>query len=283
MNYYDVLGVSKDASEREIKHAFNNMVKAFHPDMYRGSDKEFASRKTKELYEAYDVLKNPDSRREYDLYLEKEESFSSQGSSHNWNGWDNYKTEEAAEPPEEEVNNEDVDEEGNNTDNKENEDEDPIEEATPQKQAVEKPQNKGKVFTWLIILSVIIVAVAYLFSLSSNNENAEYAGTYEYYKLEVRDSEDNLVDTQDAYSNDVSASITLSKDGTASCTLQDDYAEGTWNFDRAEDEYVMIHLDFEGDNSASAISYLMLFNDNTVGLYGFENEGLNYLFYYKRV
>lgn len=45
MNYYDILGVSKDASEAEIKSAYRAMVRAFHPDYYHG-DKAFAERKT---------------------------------------------------------------------------------------------------------------------------------------------------------------------------------------------------------------------------------------------
>ena len=61
MNYYDVLGVSTDASFDEIKVAYRNMIKAFHPDFYKGN-KEFAQKKTIEVNEAYEVLKNAQKR-----------------------------------------------------------------------------------------------------------------------------------------------------------------------------------------------------------------------------
>lgn len=65
MNYYDVLGVSTDASFDEIKVAYRNMIKAFHPDFYKGN-KEFAQKKTIEVNEAYEVLKDVQKRQEYD-------------------------------------------------------------------------------------------------------------------------------------------------------------------------------------------------------------------------
>lgn len=65
MNYYDVLGVRTDASFDEIKVAYRNMIKAFHPDFYKGN-KEFAQKKTIEVNEAYEVLKDVQKRQEYD-------------------------------------------------------------------------------------------------------------------------------------------------------------------------------------------------------------------------
>lgn len=69
MNYYQVLDVSPNATQSEIKNAYRNMIKAFHPDYYRGSNKEFAERKTKELNEAYETLSNPLLREQYDRWL----------------------------------------------------------------------------------------------------------------------------------------------------------------------------------------------------------------------
>ena len=65
MNYYDILGVSKDATKDDIKHAYRNMVKAFHPDYYHG-DKEFAETKTRELNIAYEILQDDAKRKKYD-------------------------------------------------------------------------------------------------------------------------------------------------------------------------------------------------------------------------
>lgn len=65
MTYYDVLNVPCDATEEEIKTAYRNMLKAFHPDYYTG-DKAFAENMTQRIVEAYSVLKNPEQRRRYD-------------------------------------------------------------------------------------------------------------------------------------------------------------------------------------------------------------------------
>lgn len=69
MNYYQILGINENATVEEIGQAYRNMIKAFHPDYYRGSNKEFAEEKTKELNEAYEVLKDPDSKAAYDRFL----------------------------------------------------------------------------------------------------------------------------------------------------------------------------------------------------------------------
>lgn len=65
MNYYDVLGVKRTASQEEIKAAYKNLVKKYHPDIYTG-DKTFAQKKTSEINVAYDTLSVPESRQAYD-------------------------------------------------------------------------------------------------------------------------------------------------------------------------------------------------------------------------
>ena len=70
MNYYEILKVSRDANEDEIKSAYKKLVKKYHPDLYV-ADKDFAEKKIKEINEAYDILSSPDSREEYDLYLDE--------------------------------------------------------------------------------------------------------------------------------------------------------------------------------------------------------------------
>lgn len=63
-NFYDVLGVSKSASDKEIKSAFRKLAQKYHPD--RGGDEA----KFKEVSEAYETLSNPQKRKEYDTMLQ---------------------------------------------------------------------------------------------------------------------------------------------------------------------------------------------------------------------
>ncbi|MBE6596617.1 MAG: molecular chaperone DnaJ [Ruminococcaceae bacterium] len=65
-DYYEVLGVSKDADDAAIKKAYRALAKKYHPDMNPG-DKD-AEANFKEVNEAYDVLSDPDKRAKYDQY-----------------------------------------------------------------------------------------------------------------------------------------------------------------------------------------------------------------------
>lgn len=65
-DYYDVLGVSRSASDADIKSAYRKLAKQYHPDKNAGDDK--AAEKFKEIGEAYAVLNDPEKRKLYDQY-----------------------------------------------------------------------------------------------------------------------------------------------------------------------------------------------------------------------
>ena len=65
-DYYEVLGLSKGASESEIKSAFRKMAMKYHPDRNPG-DKE-AEEKFKEVNEAYSILSDPEKKSKYDQF-----------------------------------------------------------------------------------------------------------------------------------------------------------------------------------------------------------------------
>jgi molecular chaperone DnaJ len=65
-DYYEVLGVSRDASQEEVKKAFRNLARQYHPDA--NPNKEEAEAKFKEIAEAYEVLSDPEKRANYDRF-----------------------------------------------------------------------------------------------------------------------------------------------------------------------------------------------------------------------
>ena len=64
-DYYEILGVSKNASQDEIQAAYRRLVMQYHPDINKAPD---ATKKMAEINEAYDTLSDPEKRRKYDMY-----------------------------------------------------------------------------------------------------------------------------------------------------------------------------------------------------------------------
>ena len=65
-DYYEALGVSRDASQEEVKKAFRKLARQYHPDA--NPNKEEAEAKFKEIAEAYEVLSDPEKRAKYDRF-----------------------------------------------------------------------------------------------------------------------------------------------------------------------------------------------------------------------
>ncbi|WP_395687025.1 DnaJ domain-containing protein, partial [Caenimonas koreensis] len=67
-DYYEILGVPKNASDEEIKKAYRKLAMKYHPDRHEGDNKSASEAKFKEAKEAYEMLSTPDKRAAYDQY-----------------------------------------------------------------------------------------------------------------------------------------------------------------------------------------------------------------------
>src|ERR1700761_4272921 len=64
-DFYDILGVSKDASQEDIQRAYRRLARTYHPDVNKDPA---AEDRFKGISEAYDVLSDPQTRRRYDAF-----------------------------------------------------------------------------------------------------------------------------------------------------------------------------------------------------------------------
>ena len=65
-DFYDTLGISREASDSEIKSAYRKLARKYHPDVNPGNSS--AENRFKEISEAYEVLSDPDKRRRYEQF-----------------------------------------------------------------------------------------------------------------------------------------------------------------------------------------------------------------------
>lgn len=65
-DYYEILGVPRDAQQKEIKTAYRKLARQHHPDLHSAEEKEAAEERFKKINEAYEVLSDPKKRAKYD-------------------------------------------------------------------------------------------------------------------------------------------------------------------------------------------------------------------------
>ncbi|MEN8154033.1 MAG: molecular chaperone DnaJ [Acidobacteriota bacterium] len=85
-DYYKVLGISKNATLAEIKKAYRKLARKYHPDLNPGD--KASEKKFKEITEAYEVLKDPKKKKQYDTFGSTNGNFRNPGRGSNFEGFD---------------------------------------------------------------------------------------------------------------------------------------------------------------------------------------------------
>ncbi len=86
-DYYEMLGVSKTATDEELKKAYRGLAKKYHPDSHDGEDKKGAEEKFKQISEAYSVLSDKQKRAQYDQFGSNFENAGGYGSGAGYGGF----------------------------------------------------------------------------------------------------------------------------------------------------------------------------------------------------
>lgn len=102
-NYYEILDVSRDTPGAEIKRAYRQLARKYHPDVNQGNVE--AENRFKEINEAYEVLSDPERRAQYDKFgsFWKQQGFQN-GQKKPWNWSGGAKSEDASSPSDEDLN-----------------------------------------------------------------------------------------------------------------------------------------------------------------------------------
>ena len=72
-NYYDILEINKNASPEILEKSYKTLIKKYHPDLQKDNLKIQYEEKIKKINEAYEILSNPEKRKNYNLQLENSE------------------------------------------------------------------------------------------------------------------------------------------------------------------------------------------------------------------